>query len=280
MLRSAPPITVMILLRKIAVQILLALTASAFFVSCQSYAPSDQTVRELKVITSGGFAAAYNVLGPAFEAQTGVGLKTAYGSSSGGAPDSIPSRLERGEDFDVIILSQSSLNNLTNLGYVVADTRKDLVRSSIGMAVREGAEVPDISTPEKFRSVLFAAKSIGYSASASGTYLSSVLFPRLGIWDDLEPKSRRILSERVAAVVARGDVEIGFQQISEILPIEGATYVGPIPAEYQRVTTFSAGMTSRASNPADARRLIDYLSSADVADTIARTGLQPVVSEQ
>ncbi len=116
MLRTVLLITVMTSVRKTAVQILLMLTASAFFVSCQSYAPSEQTVRELKVVTSGGFAAAYNVLGPAFEAQTGVSLQISYGSSSGGAPDSIPSRLERGEDFDVIILSQSSLNNLTDLG--------------------------------------------------------------------------------------------------------------------------------------------------------------------
>ena len=147
------------------------------------------------------------------------------------------------------------------------------------MAVREGAPVPDISTAERFRDALFAAESIGYSASASGTYLSTDLFPRLGIWEELEPKSERILSERVAAVVARGDVEIGFQQISEILPIEGAQYVGPIPDEYQKVTVFSTGITTTASSPEDAQRLIDYLTSPAVAETIARTGLQPAGSE-
>ena len=240
---------------------------------------SAPDIREVRVVTSGGFAAAYNILAPAFENDTGIKLTTEYGSSSGGAPDSIPVRLERGEDFDVIILSQSSLDNLSSSGYVRPDTRKDLVRSSIGMAVREGAMVPDISTTDRFQQVLFDAESIGYSASASGTYLSTVLFPKLGIWEALKPKSRRILSERVASVVARGEVEIGFQQISEILPIEGAQLVGPIPAEYQKVTTFSTGITTRATNAEDAQRLIDYLSSNEVAEAVAATGLEPVVTK-
>ena len=140
----------------------------------------EQSLREVKVITSGGFTAAYNILAPVFEKETGIKLSTEYGASSGGAPDSIPVRLERGEDFDLVILSQSSLDNLARLGHVRPESRKDLVRSSIGMAVREGAPVPDISSPEKFRNVIFAAESIGYSASASGTYLSTVLFPDLG----------------------------------------------------------------------------------------------------
>lgn len=235
---------------------------------------------ELRVVTSGGFTAAYNVLAPAFERETGVRLVTEYGASSGGAPDSIPVRLARGEQFDVIILSQSSLNALTREGYVRADSRRDLVRSSIGMAIRDGAAAPDISTPERFRQVLLDATSIGYSASASGTYLSTDLFPRLGLWERISAKATRVVSERVATVVARGDVEIGFQQISEILPIEGAQFVGPIPDEYQKVTTFSAGITARADNPTGAERLIRFVSSAAVADTVAATGLEPVVNEQ
>lgn len=236
---------------------------------------SDATA-PLHVITSGGFAAAYDLLAPGFEEATGISLDTEHGASSGGAPDSIPVRLERGERFDVIILSRPSLDELTGRGFVRPDTRTDLVRSSIGMAVRAGAPAPDISTPERFVQTLLAAGSIGYSASASGTYLSTVLFPKLGLWGTLEPKSVRVVSERVAAVVARGEVEIGFQQISEILPIEGASFVGPIPDEYQQVTTFSAAVTSRSRQPTAARRLIDFLSSSDAAATIAATGLEPV----
>ena len=262
----------------------IAVFAVALIVACQPASRDAQTSseaepsRDLKVVTSGGFAAAYEVLAPQFEAATGITLVTSFGASSGGAPDSIPVRLERGEEFDVVILSRPSLDNLLERGLVRAPV-KDLVRSSIGMAVREGASVPDISTPESFVKTLLDAESIAYSASASGTYLSTVLFPKLELSGQLEPKSRRILSERVASVVARGDVEIGFQQISEILPIEGVIYVGPIPLEYQRVTTFSIGITTAASNPDDAQLLVDFLSSADIAATIAATGLEPLAVE-
>jgi molybdate transport system substrate-binding protein len=242
-----------------------------------STAPIDGT-RQIKVLTSGGFTAAYNILAPQFEQTTGIVLVTAYGASSGGAPDSIPSRLSKGEAADVIILSRSSLDKLTELGQVRPASRIDLVRSGIGMAVRSGATKPDISTKNAFIHTVLSAESIGYSASASGTYLSTVLFPRLGIWGRIEPKSKRILSERVASVVARGEVEIGFQQISEILPIGGVDYVGPIPDDVQMITTFSAGITQRAQNISGANSLIEFLSSKEVAETIAATGLIPVVS--
>ena len=262
------------------------ISLAVFVASCQpsaDHAASNESVaagiREIRVITSGGFAAAYDILAPEFEQATGIKVITAYGASSGGAPDSIPSRLSRGEATDIIILSRSSLDRLTDSGEVVAESRVDLVRSSIGLAVRAGAPAPDISSTESFIETVLAAESIGYSASASGTYLSTELFPRLGIWDEIEPKSKRILSERVATVVARGEVQLGFQQISEILPIEGIDFVGPIPSAVQRVTTFSAGITTGADNSADAYALINYLSSVEVADTITDTGLEPVVLE-
>ena len=241
-------------------------------------AGESDTIAEVAVVTSGGLAAAYDVLAPRFQDEAGIRLATAYGASTGGAPDSIPARLERGERFDVLIMSQAGLNALVETGLVRPDTRVDLASSSIGMAVREGAPMPDISTPEAFAETLLAAKSIGYSASVSGTYVSTELFPSLGLAEQLAPKSRRIVSERVAAVVARGEIEIGFQQVSEILSIEGAAYVGPIPDEYQRVTTFSTGITTDAENPDGAQRLIDFLSSAETASMIAETGLDPVAS--
>jgi molybdate transport system substrate-binding protein len=262
---------------------LVYLVLTAFVCGCQlnrvdkPAAADSEEPRLLRVVTSGGFATAYERLTALFEKRTGIKLVTAYGSSSGGALDSIPVRLERGERFDIVIMSQSSLNQLTELGEVRSDSRKDLAHSLIGMTVSEGAAAPDISTPDLFIEALVNAQSIGFSASASGTYLSTDLFPRLGLWEQLQPKSKRIKSERVATVVARGDVQIGFQQISEILPIEGARYVGPIPSEYQKVTTFSTGITTRAENIVDARLLIDYLSSTEVASVIADTGLEPVV---
>jgi molybdate transport system substrate-binding protein len=231
---------------------------------------------ELHVITSGGFTEAYRILGPQFEAETGIVLVTEYGASSGGAPDSIPMRLARGEPADLIILARYALDDLTAAGYIFPGTRTDLVVSKIGMVVKDGELHPDISTRKAFIETLLNANSIAYSASASGSYLSSDLFPRLEIWDQLECKAMRVVSERVAAVVARGDAEIGFQQVSELLPIEGAEYVGELPEELQLVTLFSAGITTSVQNEAGASLLLQYLSSEEVAPTIAATGLDPV----
>ena len=268
--------------RRPMITFLLVLAASIAVCAPPSGDPASAGAAEapgkVAVVTSGGLAAAYDALAPLFEAETGIRLATAYGASTGGAPDSIPARLERGERFDVLVMSQAGLDGLAERGLVRPDTRVDLASSSIGMAVREGTPLPDIGTPEAFVETLLAAESIGYSASVSGTYVSTELFPRLGVAEELAPKSRRIVSERVAAVVARGEVEMGFQQVSEILSIEGAAYAGPIPEEYQRVTTFSAGIATDAANEDGARRLIDFLSSEGAATAIAETGLEPLAS--
>jgi molybdate transport system substrate-binding protein len=152
----------------------------------------------------------------------------------------------------------------------------DLAESRIGVAIRAGAPKPDVSTVEGLRRALLTASSIAYSASASGVYVSTELYKKLGIEADVMPKSRRILSERVAAVVARGDAEIGFQQISEIIGIPGAELVGPLPKEVQQVTVFSAGVVTNAGQPEAAAELIRFLSSADAAETVSSTGLDPI----
>lgn len=234
---------------------------------------------EIRVITSGGFTAPYNAVISEYERTSGNTVLTAYGASMGGAPDSIPMRLERGEPTDVVIMAAPALEELIRQGKVIPGSRVDLVRSRIGMAVRSGAPKPDISTVEAFTRTLLEADSIAYSASASGTYLSTELFLRLGIADQLEEKSQRIESERVGDVVARGDAEIGFQQISELLPIDGIDYVGPLPDEVQRVTVFSAGIVTGAANPDGARSLIEYLSSPAVEPAIVQAGLEPAASQ-
>lgn len=235
---------------------------------------------QVKVITSGGFTAAFNILGPIFQEATGIEVITEYGSSMGGGPESIPVRLERGETADILILNRPPLDELTEAGYIQPDSLVDLVHSIIGMAVRSGAPQPDISTREALVETLLAAESIGYSASVSGTYLSTQIFPALGIWEAIQPKTKRVMTERVASVVARGEVEIGFQQVSAILPIEGADFAGTIPNELQRPSTFSTGIMENAENPESARQLIEFLSSESVASIIESTGLSPVVREQ
>ena len=252
--------------------------------ACQLPSPDPQesaeaTVkpRQLKVITSGGFSVAFNLLGPIFEEATGIEVLIEYGSSMGGGPESIPVRVARGETADVLIFNDAAFENLAESGYLRRATRVDLGRAIIGMAVRTGVPKPDISTTEAFVEALRAADSIGYSASVSGTYLSTELFPRLGLWEEVEPKTQRVVTERVASVVARGEVEIGFQAVAELLAIEGADYVGPIPDELQQVSTFLAVIADQAANPEDAERLIEFLSSEAVASVIASTGLRPVV---
>jgi molybdate transport system substrate-binding protein len=172
-----------------------------------------------------------------------------------------------------------ALDELIKQGKVVAGSRVDLARSIIGMAVRAGAPKPDISSVDALKRTLLQAKSIAYSASASGTYLSTELFPRLGIADQIKGKSKRIESERVGDVVARGDAEIGFQQVSELLPIRGIDYVGPLPPEVQQVTVFSAGVAAGAKEPDAGRALIKFLASPVAAPAIRKSGLEPVTSQ-
>jgi len=233
---------------------------------------------EIKVMTSGAFTAAYLELTPEFERTTRNKIVTAYGASMGGAPDSIPSRLQRGEPVDVVILAGPALDDLIKQGKVVPGSRVDLVRSSIGMAVRAGTSKPDISSVDALKRALLQAKSIAYSDSASGVYLSHELFQRLGIADQVAGKCRKIAGEPVGAVVARGDAELGFQQISELLPVSGIDYVGPLPPGAQRVTVFATGLAVGAKEPDAARALIKFLASPAVAPAISKTGLEPITS--
>jgi molybdate transport system substrate-binding protein len=231
---------------------------------------------EIRVLTSGAFTAAYLDLVPEFERATRNTIVSSFGASMGNAPDSIPSRLQRGEPVDVVILAAPQLDELIKQGRVVAGSRVDLVRSSIGMAVRAGAPKPEISSIGALTRTLLHATSIAFSDSASGVYLSTELFQRLGIADQVLAKSRKIAGEPVGAVVARGEAEIGFQQISELLPVPGIEYVGPLPSEAQRVTVFAAGIAVGANAPNAARALIAFFASPAAARTIAASGLEPV----
>jgi len=231
---------------------------------------------EIKVMTSGAFTAAYQEVIPEFEHSTHNKVVTAYGASMGNAPDSIPSRMERGEPVDVVILADAALSELIKQGKVVPGSRVELVRSSIGMSVKAGALKPDISSVDALKRTLLQARSIAYSASASGVYLSQELFPRLGIADQIKQKCMRIESGPVGAAVARGEAEIGFQQVSELLPVSGIDYVGPLPPEAQKVTVFSAGIAVGAKQPEAARALIQFLESPAVVPAIKKSGLEPL----
>jgi molybdate transport system substrate-binding protein len=205
-----------------------ALLAACLFLVVRPASADDVTV-----MTSGTFTAAYLELLPQLERIVKGKVVTAA-TSMGTGSDSIPSRLERGEAVDVVIVADAALGQLIKDGRVLAGSRVALARSGIGMAVRAGTPKPDISSLDALRRTLLQAKSIAYSASVSGRYFTTELVQRLGIADQVLGKSRRIDRERVGAVVARGEAEIGFQQISELLPVPGIEVVGPLPAPLRR----------------------------------------------
>jgi molybdate transport system substrate-binding protein len=234
------------------------------------------TAAEVKVMISGGLTAAYNALVPEFERTTGNKVVTAYGPSMGTTINAIPVRLQRGEPADVLIMVGYALGDLVKQGKVIADSRVDLVKSPIGIAVRSGAPRPDISSADAVKRALLAAKSIAYSDSASGVYVGTEMFQRLGIAEDMKSKARQIPAEPVAGVVARGDAEIGFQQISEMLPIAGVDIVGPLPSDLQKITVFSAGIATVSKEPDAGRALIKFLASPAASTAIVKSGMEPI----
>src|SRR2546428_1055966 len=229
---------------------------------------------------SAGFYGVYSELDPAFERASGHRLLTTRGPSMGDSPEAIPAGLARGETADVVIRDGGAADELGRRGVVRAARKVDLARSLIGMVARSGAAKPDIGSVEAFRSTLLAAKSLAYSDSGSGTYLSTTLFPKLGVADQVAGKSKKVRGppsgEPVAAVVARGEAEIGFQQVSELINVPGVTFVGTIPAELQPDVSFTGALTSTARQPEAARALIRFLASPDAAATIRKAGLTPV----
>lgn len=235
----------------------------------------DAGAAEIKVMISGGFSAAYKELVPIFEKNTGNTVSTAYGPSMGETPQAIPMRLSRGEPADVLIMVGSALGDLVTKGKVVAGSRVDLADSPIGIAVKAGAPKPDISTPESLKAVLLAAKTIAYSDSASGVYVEKQLFAKMGIADQMQGKARKIPATPVGEIIAKGEAEIGFQQISELKPVAGIDIIGPLPDSLQQITAFSAGVASVSEQQMLAKQLIAFLSSPQAAPLIIKSGLVP-----
>lgn len=233
---------------------------------------------EIKVMGSAGFKAAYLDLVAEFERTTGHRIVNAWGPSMGATPQAVPNRIARGEPVDVVIVVGDALDKLIKDGKVVAGSRTDLARSLIGAAVRAGAPKPDIGSVAAFKTALADAKSIAYSDSASGVYIETVLYNKLDVSDAIRAKSKMIPAEPVGEVVARGDAELGFQQVSELLPIKGIDVLGPIPAEIQKVTVFAAGIASGAREPEAATALIKFLSAPAAAPVIRKSGMEPVSS--
>ena len=224
---------------------------------------------EIKVLSSIATREAYNELGPQFERASGDKVVTTWA----GTVD-IVKRMTAGEVHDLVVISSTELDELIKQGRLAAGSRVDLARCGIGVALRVGAPKPDIGSADALKRTLLAAKTVGYTSGPSGVYMGG-LIERMGIAADIKPKFRSVPSGgTIGTIVASGDCEIGFQQISELVHVKGIDYVGPLPAEVQRVTIFSTGIPVGAKNPDGAKKLVKFLTTPAAAAEMRKHGLE------
>lgn len=225
---------------------------------------------EIKVLSTQATEQSYRELVPQFEKATGHKVTTIFT----GTLDA-DKRLAAGEQYDLLIMSQPSIEQHMRGGKVVQGTRVDLARSGVAVGVKSGARKPDISTVEALKRTILNAKSIGYSTGPSGNYIIA-LFERLGVTDQVKPKLKQTATGVfVGSIIASGEVEIGFQQVSELSQYEGVDYVGPLPAEVQNYTTFSSGILRSAKEADPARALVRYITSPQAGAVYRRRGMEP-----
>ena len=229
---------------------------------------------QVKVITSGGFWAAFQQIQPEFEKSTGVKVSTARGASQGDGPNTIGAQLRRGLNVDVVIMSREGLEGLIAEGRIVPGTDVDLARTPLGVSVRAGAPHPDISTVDAFKQTLLRAKSITFPGSTTGIYMTTKLFPQLGIAEQIAAKT----THTGVAAVASGESEIAIQPVSELLHATGVDFVGTIPAEIQYVSVFSAAIVTASKEPQASKRLIAFLASENSKSAIQKSGMEPLNS--
>jgi molybdate transport system substrate-binding protein len=240
--------------------------AAAAFLFLSGFAQSA----EVRLFASGALKDAYLDLLPDFEKASGHKVTTAWSSTT-----EIRRGIAAGEAADLVILGSSGTEELIKAGKLVASTRASFAKSGIYVAVRPEAPRPDISSAEALKRTLLAAKSVGYSEGASGTYLVG-MFQELGIYDQVKAKaSIAKANEPVGEKVLRGEAEIGFHQLSELVPVKGIQMVGPLPPELQFITVFSGAIHIDAREPDAARALIKFLISPGVGEDIRKHGLDP-----
>jgi len=234
--------------------------------------------QEVTVMISGGFKAALEKLAPEYEAKSGDRIVLIPGPSMGQTPQAIPNRLARGEKADVVIMVGDALAHLAKDRMVKDGSRVELADSPVGMVVKAGSPVPDIATEATLRQTLLKANAIAYSDSASGRYVQTQLFKKLGIEEQVTGKAHKVERIPVASEVAKGKYSIGLQQVSELLPVPGVTFVGKLPNNLQYITRFAGAVTAHADHPSEAQALLDYLASASSRETITATGMIPVAT--
>jgi molybdate transport system substrate-binding protein len=229
---------------------------------------------EIRIVSGGAFKQVLNALAAQYQKETGSKLAITY-RTVGQHLDLIRSGQE---EFDVAILTPAAIDDLAKEGKVVPGSRADLAKTGVGVMVKAGVPLPDISTVEAFKRALLAAKSVAFidpkAGGSSGIYVEALL-ARLGIADQINAKAVLVHGGAVADQVADGEAEIGIHQISEILPVAGVTLVGPLPAEIQNFTIYAAGVGAAAQDGAAARDLVKFLSGPRALPIITGKGMQP-----
>jgi molybdate transport system substrate-binding protein len=225
---------------------------------------------EIKVLSTQATEDAYRELVPQFEQATGHKVTTIFT----GTVDA-NKRLAAGETYDLLIMSAPSIEEHIKGGKVVPGSRVDLAKSGVGVAVKAGAPKPDISTTDALKKTLLSAKSIGYSTGPSGVYVAG-LFQRMGIADEIKGKLKQTpTGVFVGSIIANGEAEIGFQQVSELSHFPGIDYVGPLPADVQLFTTFSSGLMAAAKEAEAAKALVKFVTAPAAAAAYKKRGMEP-----
>jgi molybdate transport system substrate-binding protein len=240
-------------------------------------AVKEQPVAQLNVLISGGFSGAFEELLPEFERASGIKVATGSGASQGTGPHTIAAQLARGIAADVVIMSREGLAELIAAKRIVAGSDVDLACVPIGVAVQAGAPKPDVSTVEAFRQVLLKSRKVAVPGSTSGIWLTTDLFPRLGIAE----KINVVVTPRgsdAAAMLAAGEADLAVLPTSEIMSAAGVVFAGNIASGIQFVQTFSAAIVTGSSEIEACKRLIEFLTSARAAKAIRKSGMEPVAT--
>ena len=225
---------------------------------------------EVKVMVANALKAPYLEIVSAFEKSTEHKVVTIWGGT-----EAIAKRVSGGEVVDLVIIAAPNLDKLIAEGKLVAGSRADFARSGVGVAVRTGLPKPDISSGEAVKRAVVAARSVAYSSGPSGFYLAE-LFGKMGIADQIKDKVVQPASGvQVGELVARGEADLGFQQVSELLHVKGIDYLGPLPPDIQKITIYSAGLHTSAPAPDAARALVRFLTAAEAGPILKRAGLDP-----
>jgi len=224
---------------------------------------------EIKMLSGGAMRRFMNEAVPLFERQSGHKVTIRFGPTR-----ELKAEIETGAAFDVALLPRSAIDQLVEGGKITPGTPADIVHSLVGLMVRAGVPKPDIGTVEAFTNVLRRAKSISYSKGPSGLYVAELL-ERLGLAPEMKDKTVFAIGRPVGEVIANGEAEVGMQQIIEILPVEGAHLVGPLPNELENFVLYTAGFAPSATDSAAARAFVSFLKSPEAVRIIRAKGMEP-----